>query len=186
MRIVFMLAVAAGATLLPGPVRPAEPPAKPTSIKTPPAKKAPPVPRPLKPDHRMQCTVGEYAKQVRFVMQTNKGKPIYVAWWSSNGPFHCSFESRREDGRWADSAAGTTIALRNGSLLIERQGDFYNVRVLEVDRMTHCGTEGAINGTLVVPRIRGVCTWTEPVPPETAPAPDEIAPAPVEPAAPTL
>ena len=184
MRIMSVLAVAGGTALLTTQAYPAEPPEKAATAATAPAKKSartarePAAPRPLKPDFRMQCTVGDYAKQIRFVMQTNKGKPIYVAWWSSSGPFHCSFESRREDGRWADSVAGTTIALRNGSLLIERKGDFYNVKMLDVDRMTHCGTEGVINGTLVVPRKRGECTWTEPAPAEAAPPQTGETPAP--------
>ena len=45
------------------------------------------------PKERHQCKVGPYEKQTRLVMETVKDKPVYIAYWSSNGPFHCSFET---------------------------------------------------------------------------------------------
>jgi len=120
-------------------------------------------PQQVKPDHRMQCKVGPYEKQVRFVMETAKGRPVYLAYWSSNGPFRCSFESRPQDGyaTWMDASAGTVIKLIKGTVLIEIQGNTYSVTARDVDRMTYCGTDGLINGVLIVPRNGGECTWKE-------------------------
>lgn len=115
---------------------------------------------------RLQCKVGPYEKQTRLVMETTKGKPVYLAYWSSNGPYHCSFESWPGDGRatWRDSSAGMVISLISGTLLIHRQrdkkGDRYIITAREVDRMQYCGTDGVISGVLTVPR-RGQCTWVE-------------------------
>ncbi|MGH8618883.1 MAG: hypothetical protein ACREUW_14415 [Burkholderiales bacterium] len=122
-----------------------------------------PPPQQLKPDHRMQCKVGPYEKQTRFVMETAKGKPVYIAYWSSNGPFRCSFESRPQDGyaTWMDASAGTVITLIKGTVLIENDGNHYTVTARDVDRMTYCGTDGLINGVLTVPRKGGECTWKE-------------------------
>jgi hypothetical protein len=115
------------------------------------------------PKVRHQCKVGPYEKQTRLVMETVKDKPIYIAYWSSNGPFHCSFETWPEDGRahWVDSSAGTVINLISGTMLIERNGDKYFVHAREVDRMPYCGTEGLISGVLTVPLKKGQCDWKE-------------------------
>ena len=127
------------------------------------AKKAAPT-RPVVtgPKERHKCQVGPYEKQTRFVMETVKSKPIYVAYWSSNGPFHCSFETWPGDGRarWVDSSAGTVINLISGTMLIERNADKYFIHAREIDRMPYCGTFGAINGVLTVPR-KGECDWRE-------------------------
>src|SRR5262245_44055406 len=86
---------------------------------------APTKPRPVLtgPKHRYQCKVGPYEKQTRLVMETIKDKPVYLAYWSSNGPFHCSFESWPGDGRatWVDSSAGTVLNLISGTMLIQRE-----------------------------------------------------------------
>lgn len=115
------------------------------------------------PKLRHQCKVGPYEKQTRLVMETIKGKPVYLAYWSSNGPFHCSFESWPGDGRanWVDSSAGTVINLISGTMLIERNGDKYFVHAREIDRMPYCGTFGVISGILTVPVRKGECDWRE-------------------------
>ena len=115
------------------------------------------------PKQRYQCKVGPYEKQTRLVMETVKEKPVYLAYWSSNGPFHCSFESWPGDGRatWIDSSAGMVINLISGTMLIERSGDKYLVHAREVGRMPYCGTFGVISGILTVPTPKGDCTWQE-------------------------
>jgi hypothetical protein len=115
------------------------------------------------PKERHQCKVGPYEKQTRLVMETVKNKPVYLAYWSSNGPFHCSFETWPGDGRaqWVDSKAGTVINLISGTMLIERNGDKYFIHAREVDRMPYCGTFGTINGVLTVPARKGNCDWAE-------------------------
>lgn len=115
------------------------------------------------PKIRHQCKVGPYEKQTRLVMETIRDKPVYLAYWSSNGPFHCSFESWPGDGRahWTNSSAGTVISLISGTMLIERTGDKYLVHARDVDRMPYCGTFGLINGVLTVPVRKGDCNWTE-------------------------
>ncbi|MCC6531029.1 MAG: hypothetical protein IT531_00640 [Burkholderiales bacterium] len=112
---------------------------------------------------RHQCKVGPYEKQTRLVMETVKDKPVYLAYWSSNGPFHCSFESWPGDGRatWVSSSAGTVINLISGTMLIEKNGDKYFVHAREVDRMPYCGTFGSINGVLTVPARKGDCDWRD-------------------------
>ena len=72
------------------------------------------------PKQRYQCKVGPYEKQTRLVMETVRDKPVYLAYWSSNGPFHCSFESWPGDGRatWVDSSVGTVVNLISGNMLI--------------------------------------------------------------------
>lgn len=114
------------------------------------------------PKERHQCKVGPYEKQTRLVMETVQNKPVYIAWWSSNGPFHCSFETWPQDGRaqWVESKAGTVINLISGTMLIERNADKFYVHAREVDRMAYCGTFGFINGVLTVPK-RGECAWQE-------------------------
>jgi hypothetical protein len=115
------------------------------------------------PKERHQCKVGPYEKQTRLVMETVKNKPVYVAYWSSDGPFHCSFETWPGDGRarWVDSKAGTVINLISGTMLIERNGDKYYIHARDVDRMPYCGTFGTITGVLTVPVKKGQCDWTE-------------------------
>ncbi|RPI47052.1 MAG: hypothetical protein EHM59_05670 [Betaproteobacteria bacterium] len=115
------------------------------------------------PKHRHQCKVGPYEKQTRLVMETVKDKPVYIAYWSSNGPFHCSFETWPGDGRarWTDSTTGTVINLISGSMLIEKNGDKYFIHARDVARMPYCGTFGSINGVLTVPARRGACDWRE-------------------------
>ena len=115
------------------------------------------------PKERHQCKVGPYEKQTRLVMETVKNKPVYIAYWSSDGPFHCSFETWPGDGRaqWVDSKAGTVINLISGTMLIERNGDKYFIHAREVDRMPYCGTFGLISGVLTVPVKKGQCDWTE-------------------------
>jgi hypothetical protein len=147
------------------------------------------------PKERHQCKVGPYEKQTRLVMETVKNKPVYIAYWSSNGPFHCSFETWPGDGRahWVDSKAGTVINLISGTMLIERTGDKYFVHAREVDRMPYCGTFGLISGVLTVPK-KGQCDWqetsseeagmlkqNEPAPADAAPAdrPDAAPPTPI-------
>jgi len=114
------------------------------------------------PKLRHQCKVGPYEKQTRFVMETIRNKPVYIAYWSSNGPFHCSFETWPGDGRahWVDSSAGMVVNLISGNMLIERNGDKYFVHAREIDRMPYCGTFGVISGVLTVPR-KGECDWKE-------------------------
>ena len=134
---------------------------------------------------RHQCKVGPYEKQTRLVMETVKNKPVYLAYWSSNGPFHCSFETWPGDGRarWVDSKAGTVINLISGTMLIERNGDKYFIHAREVDRMPYCGTFGTISGVLTVPARKGPCDWTETTPEDAGmlkrneEAPAETAPA---------
>jgi hypothetical protein len=115
------------------------------------------------PKLRHQCKVGPYEKQTRLVMETVKNKPVYLAYWSSNGPFHCSFETWPGDGRarWTDSSAGTVINLISGTMLIEKNGDKYFIHARDVDRMPYCGTFGLINGVLTVPARKGNCDWKE-------------------------
>jgi hypothetical protein len=115
------------------------------------------------PKERHKCQVGPYEKQTRLVMETVKDKPVYLAYWSSNGPFHCSFETWPGDGRarWVESKAGTVINLISGTMLIERSGDKYFVHARDVDRMPYCGTFGLITGTLTVPLKKGPCDWKE-------------------------
>jgi hypothetical protein len=139
------------------------------------------------PKQRHICKVGPYEKQTRLVMETVANKPVYLAYWSSNGPFHCSFESWPGDGRarWMDTSAGTVINLISGTMLIERNSDKYLIHAREVDRQPYCGTFGTINGILTVPR-KGDCDWHETTSeqagqlrPELPPAADEK-PAPAE------
>ena len=120
-------------------------------------------PVPTGPKLRYQCKVGPYEKQTRLVMETIKDKPVYLAYWSSNGPFHCSFESWPGDGRatWVDSSAGTVINLISGTMLIERERGKFILHAREVDRMPYCGTFGIISGVLTVPTPKGDCTWQE-------------------------
>ncbi|MPZ47186.1 MAG: hypothetical protein GEV05_28260 [Betaproteobacteria bacterium] len=116
------------------------------------------------PKQRHQCKVGPYEKQTRLVMETVKNKPVYIAYWSSSGPFHCSFESWPGDGRaqWVDSKAGTVINLIKGTMRIERNGDKYYIHANEVDRMPYCGTFGLITGVMTVPTKKGrPCDWQD-------------------------
>lgn len=139
--------------------------AAPLFAQQPPAKK-PAASRPVAKGpakQRFQCKVGPYEKQTRLVMETVRGVPTYLAYWSSNGPFHCSFESWPGDGRatWVRSSVGTVINLISGTMLIERQGDNFFIRAREIDRMPYCGTDGVISGILTVPARKGECSWEE-------------------------
>ncbi|MGH8664847.1 MAG: hypothetical protein ACREUX_11330 [Burkholderiales bacterium] len=152
------------------------------------------------PKQRHQCKVGPYEKQTRLVMETVKNKPVYIAYWSSSGPFHCSFESWPGDGRaqWVDSKAGTVINLIKGTMRIERNGDKYYIHANEVDRMPYCGTFGLITGVMTVPTKKGrPCDWQDmseddgnvlkqketPADAEPAPAPQDAPPAETGPSA---
>ncbi len=146
------------------------------------------------PKVRHQCKVGPYEKQTRLVMETVRDKPVYLAYWSSNGPFHCSFESWPGDGRarWIDSSAGMVINLIGGTMLIEKTKDRFLIHARDVERMPYCGTEGLINGVLTVPLRKGACNWKETdveeagrLNPPEAPSPPPAAPE-VGPSASTL
>jgi hypothetical protein len=115
------------------------------------------------PKQRYQCKVGPYEKQTRLVLVTVRSKPVYVAYWSSDGPFHCSFETWRGAGRahWFVSMEGTVNNLISGSMPIERNGDKYLIHARDVDRMPYCGTFGLISGVLTVPLKKGICDWKE-------------------------
>jgi len=160
MRVRAITAATAVAVVLASPAaNPQQAPAKP------PQKKAMQKGKPVAtgPKIRHICKVGPYEKQTRLVMETIQGKPVYLAYWSSNGPFHCSFESWPGDGRanWVDSSAGMVINLISGNMLIERNGDKYFVHAREIDRMPYCGTFGVISGILTVPVRKGECDWKE-------------------------
>jgi hypothetical protein len=94
-------------------------------------------------------------------METVKDNPVYLAYWSSNGPFHCSFESWPNDGRakWIKSTAGMPINLVSGGMLIKRKRNQFVLHARDVDRMTYCGTDGVISGILTVALRKGNCTW---------------------------
>ena len=111
----------------------------------------------------LQCRVGPYEKQTRFALETANGKPVYIAYWSSNGPYHCSFESSPSDGRtkWLDSSVGIVVSMLKGTLLIEDEKTHFRVTAREVDRMPYCGTYGVISGVLTVPKNKKECTWQE-------------------------
>jgi hypothetical protein len=112
---------------------------------------------------QLQCKIGPYEKQTRFVMETVKGKPVYIAYWSSNGPYRCSFESAPGDGKshWLDSSLGIVVSLLSGTLLIEDDKTHFTITAREVDRMPYCGTFGVISGVLTVPKDKHECTWEE-------------------------
>jgi len=154
-----------------------------------PQKAVKPKPVATGPKVRHQCKVGPYEKQTRLVMETVRDKPVYLAYWSSNGPFHCSFESWPGDGRarWIDSSAGMVINLIGGTMLIEKSKDRFLIHARDVERMPYCGTEGLINGVLTVPIRKGACDWKETneeeagrlnptAPPSPAPAAPEAGP----------
>jgi len=111
----------------------------------------------------LQCKIGPYEKQTRFAMETANGKPVYLAYWSSNGPYRCSFESSPSDGktRWLDSSNGIVVSMIKGTLLIEDDKTHFTITAREVDRMPYCGTFGVINGVLKVPKDKHDCTWEE-------------------------
>jgi hypothetical protein len=111
----------------------------------------------------LQCKIGPYEKQTRFAMETVNGKPVYIAYWSSNGPYRCSFESSPGDGktRWLDADAGIVVSMRSGTLLIEDDKTHFTITAREIERMPYCGTFGQISGVLTVPKGTNECTWEE-------------------------
>ena len=123
---------------------------------------------------QLQCKIGPYEKQTRFIMETVKGKPVYIAYWSSNGPYRCSFESAPGDGksRWLDSSIGIVVSLLSGTLLIEDDKTHFTITAREVDRMPYCGTFGVISGVLTVPKDKKDCTWEEKTSEEAGRLPD--------------
>jgi hypothetical protein len=127
-----------------------------------PAQKAPPRAKPVV-KQLLQCKIGPYEKQTRFALETANGKPVYIAYWSSNGPYRCSFESAPHDGRttWLDSSVGIVVSMLKGTLLIEDEKTHFRITAREVDRMPYCGTFGVISGVLTVPKDKKDCTWEE-------------------------
>ena len=111
----------------------------------------------------LQCKIGPYEKQTRFALETANGKPVYIAYWSSNGPYRCSFESAPHDGKttWLDSSVGIVISMLKGTLLIEDEKTHFRITAREVDRMPYCGTFGIISGVLTVPKDKKDCAWEE-------------------------
>ena len=110
-----------------------------------------------------QCKIGPYEKQTRFAIETANGKPAYIAYWSSNGPYRCSFESSPNDGktRWLDSSVGIVVSMLEGTLLIEDEKSHFRVTARDVNRMPYCGTFGVISGVLTVPKDKKDCIWEE-------------------------
>ena len=113
---------------------------------------------------RHQCRIGPEEKQTRFIMETVQNKPVYLAYWNKVGGYRCSFEARRSgDGytRWSETSVGTVIKLIQGTLLIERNGNDFEITLRDVDRMTYCGQFGLLSGVLTVPANKAECTWKE-------------------------
>mgnify|MGYP003347152758 CR=1 FL=1 len=127
-------------TVFAGAVNAAEPTRKP-------AAKARPVQKEL-----LQCKIGPYEKQTRFAIETANGKPVYIAYWSSNGPYRCSFESSPGDGKtkWLDSSVGIVVSMLKGTLLIEDEKTHFRIVARDGDRMPYSGTFGVISGGLTV------------------------------------
>ncbi len=127
-----------------------------------PAKKAAPRAKPVVKELH-QCKIGPYEKQTRFAIETSNGKPTYIAYWSSNGPYRCSFESAPADGRtrWLDSDIGIVVSMLKGTLIIEDDKTHFTITARDVDRMAYCGTFGVISGVLTVPKNKKDCTWEE-------------------------
>lgn len=123
-----------------------------------PAAKAKPVVKEL-----LQCKIGPYEKQTRFALETANGKPVYIAYWSSNGPYRCSFESSPGDGKtnWLESSVGIVVSMLKGTLLIEDEKTHFRIVARDVDRMPYCGTFGVISGVLTVPKNKKDCVWEE-------------------------
>jgi hypothetical protein len=144
-----------------------------------PAKKAAPRQKPVV-KQLLQCKIGPYEKQTRFALETANGKPVYIAYWSSNGPYRCSFESAPHDGRttWLDSSVGTVVSMLKGTLLIEDEKTHFRITAREVDRMPYCGTFGVISGVLTVPKDKKDCTWEEKTSEEAGHIDSEPAPKP--------
>src|ERR1043166_7143121 len=113
----------------------------------------------------LQCRIGASERlQTRLAMQITKNKPVYVAFWNSNGPYRCSFEARRSgDGftRWSETNVGTLVTLIKGTVLIRHVGKDFEVTMRDVDRMTYCGQFGKLSGTFTVPANKSECTWQE-------------------------
>jgi hypothetical protein len=111
----------------------------------------------------LQCKIGPYEKQMRFAIETADGKPAYIAYWSSNGPYRCSFESAPNDGKtkWLESSVGIVVSMLKGTLLIEDEKTHFRITAREVDRMPYCGTFGVISGVLTVPKNKKDCIWEE-------------------------
>jgi hypothetical protein len=135
-----------------------------TALAAEPASKPKSKPKPVV-KQLLECKIGPYEKQTRFAMQTANGKPVYIAYWSSNGPYRCSFESSPNDGRtrWLDSSVGIVVSMLKGTLLIEDDNTHFTITAREVDRMSYCGTFGTISGVLTVPKAKNNldCTWEE-------------------------
>lgn len=150
-----MRIIALAAALLALPAAGAQTDAKPAPKPKP---KALPVAKKL-----LQCKIGPYEKQTRFAMETANGKPVYLAYWSSNGPYRCSFEAAPGDGktRWMDSSLGIVITLLSGTLIVEDDKTHFTITARDVDRMPYCGTFGVISGVLTVPKDKQECKWEE-------------------------
>lgn len=153
------LAALAAAALFALPAAAAQTEAKPEAKPLPkPKPRAQPVVKKL-----LQCKIGPYEKQTRFAMETANGKPVYLAYWSSNGPYRCSFEAAPGDGktRWMDSSLGIVVTLLSGTLIVEDDKTHFTITARDVDRMPYCGTFGVISGVLTVPKDKQECTWQE-------------------------
>ena len=103
---------------------------------------------------KFACFTGVRDRHARIGIQLVNGKVDYFAFYSKRKPRTCSIDVERNSysGRWKDNGktAKVTLLENSGVLLIDRKSGGYRFRFRNVDRMTYCGMDGKINGSITV------------------------------------
>jgi hypothetical protein len=110
---------------------------------------------------KLACISGPRDEQVRLTVLTVKGRPMEFAYYSRWGTRVCSIHGRRGDAytKWQDESGRALVKLLQGQAELEYSGGKVKLTLDTVDRMTFCGMDGELNGTVEVAKAKSECSF---------------------------
>ena len=108
---------------------------------------------------RLTCRTGPNDEQARLIAQMVGGRPMEFAYYSRLGTRVCSIHARRGDAytKWQDASGKSKVKLIEGTASLEYKPGYLKIKFDEVDRMTYCGMDGALNGMIEVSSNKAEC-----------------------------
>ena len=108
---------------------------------------------------KLACRTGPNDKQARLIVEVVKGRPVEFAYYSRLGTRVCSVYGRRGDAytKWEDESGKALVKLIEGHAVLEYHPGFLRLKFEDVGRMTYCGMDGELNGTVEVTKKKSEC-----------------------------
>ena len=110
---------------------------------------------------KFSCRTGPNDEQARLIVQVVKSRPMEFAYYSRLGTSVCSIHGRRGDAytKWEDKGGGrTAVRLLTGSAQLEYKPGHFLIKFSDVDRMSYCGMEGELNGSVEASSKKSECS----------------------------